>query len=521
MTILSLLNLRSVVLPVAALFLAGCASVPPYNLSAGPKDAAFTAGTPMPDLTAASEEPFGQAQRLIEGAPDTLWWQALQSPTLNALVDEALRASPTLVSAEAVQRQASELHAAQAGATRLPQVDLGLGAQRQQISPSSQGLPGDVREFGIYNAALGVRYRFDFGDGSNSTLRALAARVDVRRHELHAARHALAGNIATAAITRARLAGQIEAQSDLLRIQQELIRLAEVRTRLGQAGPDEVDALTAQAEQTRSGLALLRKQMHQAEHQLAVLAGRAPSQGVYAFTLADFQLPRQLPVTVPSEWARRRPDILAAEATVRAAHAEMGAAYARQYPQLNLSASLGSQALTTSALFGGPAAVWSVASQLTQPLFNAGLPAERRAAQAALDAASANYQRVVLEALRSVADALRAVEHDADALAALSNSVRASQAQYHVVERQYRAGIASLVQLTLAQQQLSQARIGLVIAQSQRLLDTVALAASLAGDSLVDSTSSSLSPQTARTAAGIWPDREPANKYRYRALRPH
>lgn len=167
--------------------------------------------------------------------------------------------------------------------------------------------------------------------------------------------------------------------------------MAGVRERLGQAAPEEVSALTVQAELTRASLPLLRKQLQQAEHLLAVLAGRQPIQGVPAFTLADFSLPTQLPVSVPSEWARQRPDIQAAEAALRAAHGELGAAYARQYPQLNLSANLGSQALTTSALFGGAAAVWSVAGQLSQPLFNAGLPAERRAAQAALDAAAANY----------------------------------------------------------------------------------------------------------------------------------
>ena len=136
-----------------------------------------------------------------------------------------------------------------------------------------------------------------------------------------------------------------------------------------------------------------------------MLAGRQPAQGVPAFTLEGFTLPEQLPVAVPSEWVRRRPDIQAAEAALRAAHGDLGVAIARQYPQFTLSANLGSQALTTSALFGGSATVWSVLGQMSQPLFNASLPAERRAAQAALEAATANYQRVVLEALRSVADA--------------------------------------------------------------------------------------------------------------------
>ena len=268
----------------------------------------------------------------------------------------------------------------------------------------------------------------------------------------------------------------------LVPLQEELIRLAQVRTRLGQAAPDEVSALTSQAELTRSGLPPLHESLQQTEHLLAMLAGRAPAQGVPAFTLADFTLSEQLPVTVPSEWAHQRPDIQAAEAGLRAAHAEMGVAYARQYPRLDLGASLGSQALTTTALFGGSAAVWNVVSQLSQPLFNAGLPAERRAAQAALDAAAASYQRVVLEALRSVADALRAVEHDAQALAALARSVQAAEEQHCVLERQYRAGAASPVQLLFADQQLLQARSGLIAAQALRLADTVALGAALAGE---------------------------------------
>ena len=89
---------------------------------------------------------------------------------------------------------------------------------------------------------------------------------------------------------------------------------------------------------------------------------------------------------------------------------------------------------------------------------------------------------MVLDALRNVADALRAVEHDAQALAALARSVQAAEAQHRVAQRQYRAGAASPVQLLVADQFLLQARSRLVAAQAQRLVDTVALSAALAGD---------------------------------------
>lgn len=473
---------RPVLAPVAAaLLLAGCAVAPTYHPPSELQAERYTSGT-SPSLTAAADVPFGQAQQFVTGNVAAQWWRTLRSPALDALIEEGLRASPTLTAAVAVLAQARESHAAQAGSSQLPQADLGLGAQRQQISPSAQGQPGATREFGLYGATVGVRYRFDFGGGVDSNLRASAARADIRAHELAAARHALAANLAIAAITRARLAAQIEAQSAILRTQEEQVRMAEVRTRLGQAAPEEISALTAQAELTRAGLPLLHKQLQHTEHLLSVLAGRAPAQAVPAFTLADFALPERLPVSVPSEWARRRPDILAAEAGLRAAHAELGAAIARGYPQIDLSASLGSQALTTSALFGGTAAGWSLLGQLSQPLFDARLPAERRAAQAALEAAAAGYQRVVLEALRNVADALRALEHDAQALAALSRSVQASEEQHRVLARQFGAGAASPVQLLVADQQLLQARSGLIALQAQRLVDTVTLSAALAGE---------------------------------------
>lgn len=459
-----------------AMGLAGCAAGPDFKRPAAPEVADYTA-TPVVSQTESAATKLGEAQRLVTGmAVDAKWWRSLHSPGLDALIDEALQASPTMAAARATLRQAQELYAARAGSTLYPQVDAGLGAQRQRMSPSSQGLPGDAREFTLYNASVGVRYNLDIAGGNRRALEGLAARADYRRYELEAARLTLAGNIATAAIARARLAAQIEATAAILHAQGEQVELARERVRLGQAVPDEVLALTTQAEQTRAELPTLRKQMQQTEHLLALLAGRAPGAGgIPEFTLADFTLPRELPLVVPSELVRHRPDIQASEALLHAANADYGVAVAKLYPQLNLSASLGSQALTTDALFGSGSAVWSLVGQLTQPLFNPGLPAEKRAALAAFDAATANYKGVVLEALRNVADALRAVENDAQALAALAAADDAAQGSLRSIERQYQLGVASYVHLLIAQQQAQQTRLGLAAAQAQRLTDSVAL----------------------------------------------
>ena len=166
---------------------------------------------------------------------------------------------------------------------------------------------------------------------------------------------------------------------------------------------------------------------------------------------------------------------------MHAANAEYGVAVAKLYPQLTLSASLGSQALTAGTLFGGGSAVWNMLGQLVQPLFNPGLPAEKRASLAALDAAAANYQEVVLNALRNVADALRALDHDAQALDSLAIANSAAQSSLQSVERQYTLGAAIYTQLLVARQQMQQNKTGLIAAQAQRLADTIALYQALGG----------------------------------------
>lgn len=237
---------------------------------------------------------------------------------------------------------------------------------------------------------MGVRYTFDLAGGNRWALEALSARSDYQRFELDGARLTLVANIVTTAITQANLSMQIETIESILRSQREQLELIRERVRLGQGEPDAVLALQTQLEQTRASIPLLRNQLQQNEHLLAVLVGRARGTGMLpSFKLWNFFLPPELSLLVPSELVRARPDILGAEeALLHAANAEYGVAIANLYPQLNLSADLGSQALTTGALFGSGSAVWSLVGQLTQPLFNPGLPAEKRAALAAFDAAS-------------------------------------------------------------------------------------------------------------------------------------
>ena len=193
--------------------------------------------------------------------------------------------------------------------------------------------------------------------------------------------------------------------------QAEQLALTRTRLELGVGTRQEVLTLQTQTAQIRATLPVLQNKRAQTRHLLAMLAGLTPGDStVPAFAMADFALPATLPVSVPSEWVRQRPDVRASEALLQAASAQYGVAVAKLYPQLTLSANLGSQALTTASLFGAGSMIWGLGGQLVQPLFNSGLKANAKALEAGLEAAQANYQQTVLQALRNT-DARVANDH--------------------------------------------------------------------------------------------------------------
>lgn len=465
-----------------ALVLAGCASGPDFRPPAGPARANYTPG-PAAERTASAPVPLGDVQRLDPSVGiEEQWWRRLGSPKLDTVIDRAHRNSPTLASARATLAQARELYAARAGSSRYPQVEAGLSAQRQRSSPTAFGSTAAAQEFGLHNVSVAVSYQFDLAGGNRRALEALAARADYRQYELDGAQLALSGNVAAAAITEARLAEQMRATQGMVAAREEQLRLVRERVRLGHAALNEALAVEAQLERSRTDLHLFRKEYQHNRHLLAALTGTEPGEGgLPEFTLEDFVLPPVLPVILPSQLVRRRPDIRGAEALLHAANAEYGVAVAAMYPQVTLSASAGSQALSAAALFGSGSALWGLVAQLTQPVFKPGLAAEKRAALAAFEAAAANYQTVVLDSLRGVADVLRSVEQDAHALQSQAAADAAARASLQLAQQRYGLGAASYLEVLDATREAQQSGIALAAGKAQRLQDTVSLYVALGG----------------------------------------
>ena len=482
--------LRSTVSPraglslLAAALLAGCTTVGPNFKTPPPPSAKAYTATGLPASTASAPGTLGPAQRFTPAASvQTQWWTSFGSSRLDALVQQALHNSPTLQAAQATLRQARETYRAQAGSTLYPTVTAKLGASRNGINGATQGVGGNTQHiFNLYNAGIAVNYNLDLFGGNRRALEALAAQADYQAYQLAGARLTLAGNVVTTAFAQAQLRAQIQATEAIAKAQADELEITRKQMQLGAVSLVNVLSLQTQYEQTLAGLPPLRNKLQQADHLLAVLLGEAPSQArIPRFELADFHLPAQLPVVVPSELVRQRPDVQASTALLHVATAQYGVAVSNLYPQINLSASLGTQALTTGALFGPGSAIWTLAGALAQPLFNEGLHAGASAAQANLQAAGANYRATVLQALRNVADALRQLDNDAQTLRAQAAADTSAQQSLQLVDQQYRLGAASYLQLLTAQQQAQNARIALLAAQAARLADSAALYQAMGG----------------------------------------
>ena len=220
-----------------------------------------------------------------------------------------------------------------------------------------------------------------------------------------------------------------------------------------------------------------------AHHALAVLVGRAPAEWTPPeLDFGALTLPGTLPVSVPSELVHRRPDILAAEAELHAATAQVGVATANLYPHITLTGSVGQQALTVGTLFAGGNGVWAFAAGLTAPVFDGGtLRAARRADIDAMQASAANYQEAVLQGLRQVADVLTGIEQDAQLLGAETRALDAAQASVNLTRESYRAGNVGVLQVLDAERAYSRARLDDVRVQAERYADTAQLFLALGG----------------------------------------
>jgi len=224
-------------------------------------------------------------------------------------------------------------------------------------------------------------------------------------------------------------------------------------------------------------------QLAQQRDLLAALAGGFAGDGLAEkFEWSELQLPRELPLSLPSKLVEQRPDVRQAEENLHAASAQIGVAVANRLPNFLLTADAGTMALEAGQMFANGAGFWGLAGSVTQPIFQGGLLKHREhAARTAFDQAAALYRSAVLTAFQNVADTLNALEQDKNSVRTTEAAEVAAQETLELTKNQLMAGAASWLAVLNAEQTFQQARLNWVQARANRFADTVALFQSLGG----------------------------------------
>jgi len=465
---------------VIAILLAGCTVGPHYRPPAPPTVTTYDRA-PEPSQTVNSAGAAGAAQHLNPAMDvPAQWWTLFHSPQLDRLVREALANSPTLAQASARLKQAQEESNARTGATKYPSVNATVSAQREQVDLATFGVPfPSPPPFSLLNGSVAVSYALDLFGATRRLIEGLNAQVEYQRWQLQGARQMLAGNVVSAAIRQAQLNSQIQISRQVLALQQHQLNITEQRVQAGGIPTYEINRQRTLVEQTRAGIPPLEQQLAVVNHQLAVLIGKTPAAAqIDSISLDSLQLPQEMPLSVPSSLVHQRPDIRAAESLLHQASTNVGVATANMYPQIVLSGSIGG----IGTNFTSGSEVWNVGASLAQPIFNGGaLRAEKRKAVAAYEEAGSGYQQTVLHAFREVADALRAIENDAQTLQARTEAATQAEVTYQIASQRFNAGGISQLSLLDAQRQYEQTLLERATSAANRYTDSASLFQALGG----------------------------------------
>ena len=478
--------------------LVGCALGPDFVRPAPPLTDRYTRGA-EPARTISAD---GQSQHFAKGAKvPANWWRLFNSAKLDAIITEAVAGSPSLQAAQASLRQSQDNLRAGYGVF-FPQLDAGFDASRQKFSPARLGSSSPSSIFNLFTLSATVSYALDVFGGERRAVEELQAQAEVQRAGVLGTYLALSGNIVNTIVARAAYREQMKATEQIIGLQRDQIKIAETQVRAGTVPYANVLSIQSQLASSEALLPPLEQKISQAEHLLAILVGRAPADwGAPQVDLSELALPGELPVTLPSELVRQRPDVLAAEAQLQSASAEIGIATAAMFPSFTLNGSYGQNNTAMKGLFKSGSNFWSLGADVTAPLFHGGtLWFKRKAALEGYQQALANYRQTVLGAFAQVADTLRALEHDAEALRAQSRALNTAQNALRLYQVNYQAGIVNYLQILVADGQYQQARIGYLQAQAGRLQDTVALFVALGGGGPFEDLPPAVAPANAAPA---------------------
>jgi NodT family efflux transporter outer membrane factor (OMF) lipoprotein len=455
------------------LIIVGCTVGPHFERPAAP----FT-GYP-------TSSPQVGAERLNIGADIASdWYTVFGAATLNALVERALRANPDL---EAARRSLIAAHyelEAVAGSA-LPQIELDTKAMRARVNGSLLYEPIEKFQATANVFAIGPSFAYDldvFGR-LRRTIEAQAAQTTQVAHQALNVRITLVSNVVLTAFDVAAVTEQIDVTTKLVEDAQAQYDLTRKLEDAGKGTRSDTLQAQSQLESTRAGLPGLRKERDVYRNALLRLLGSTPTDRTLpVIELKDFVLPDEIPISLPSQLVRQRPDILEAEDLLHQASAEIGVAEAARFPDFELTAQYAQQSEMLSNIFSKAGQIWSVGLDVTTPIFEGGqLRAREKEAKQRFLQVAAQYRGTVIDACVEVANALEALERDSESYTARTTSANAALANRDLARLLFQRGKVSELVVLTAEQQYQNAALAEVQVDVQRFADVAQLFHALGG----------------------------------------
>jgi NodT family efflux transporter outer membrane factor (OMF) lipoprotein len=419
-----------VILVAAALLLSGCAV----------RTSSRTPQTPLPPAFAAARQDDSVR---ADKADLSAWWKEFRDPVLDSLVDRAVKGNIDLrIAAERV-REARATRGYTAAARQLPNTGLSGGYSDRSNSETS-----------MYQTGFDASYEFDLFGGARASIRAADA-------DAQATEEAMRNTLVTVAAETARNYLELrEAQERLavarknLKAQEEVLRLTELRRNAGLTSDFDTTRARAQAESTRAAIPALEAQAQRLIHAIALLLGSQPDAVQAELSVAaDMPAgPPEVPVGLPSDLLRRRPDVRQAERQIAGSAARVGVAVSNLYPKFSLTSSGGGQSGTLLNILSGAARLWSFGSGLSWGLLNyPATMANIQAAESREQQSMATYEKTVLTALKDVEDALAGYTKEKERHASLAKATEANRKALELANLRYEKGLSNFLEVLDAQ----------------------------------------------------------------------
>ena len=469
---------------VVAVLLGGCTVGPDFE-SPSPWSPASWFSRTAPKARVLSEP--------VAAPVDIAWWAAFQDPVLTGLIERAAASNLDVRTATSRVAQARAQRGINAAA-EYPQLNGNGSATRQRLSRNgaasvfSGGSPGTaanglggsqggaipsrggIPAFDLFQGGLDASWELDLWGRVRRSIESADATLDASREARRAALISVTAEVARSYLQLRNTQAQMAIARANLATARESASLTDARSRGGLATDLDVATARAQQESTAATLPLLEQQEAQGVNAIGLLLALPPA------ALAPELLPARpvppvpptVPVGVPSELARRRPDIRQAEAQLHAATADIGMAQAEFYPRLTLTGSVSLQSSQVKSLFNAASAAYAFGPSLTIPIFEGGrIRRTVELRQAQQQEAAIQYQRVVLQAFTDVDNALVAYNAEQRRRTSLQNQVAQARRALGLAQSRYRQGISDFLEVLTAQRT--------VLAAEQQLADSQAV----------------------------------------------